>query len=113
MDTRLPAHLEVNALIRAAQALGGFGMVLSKGEREAGTILVVIVDNQGAGTVLDRMPQLDGTRRWCEVKSQAFDNLNEIQPYLDRRVQQDPDMWIVELTVADRERCIRETLSAA
>lgn len=42
--TRLPAHLEVAGLIRAVQAAGGFATVLNKGEREAGTILIVLTE---------------------------------------------------------------------
>ena len=41
MDTRLPAHLEVAGLIRAVEAAGGFATVIAKGERDAGTLLVV------------------------------------------------------------------------
>ena len=40
MDARLPAHIEVFGLIRAVESEGGFGVVLQKGEKDAGTILV-------------------------------------------------------------------------
>ena len=43
VDDRIPAHLEVSGLIRAVEAAGGFGMVLSKGEHTAGTLMVVSV----------------------------------------------------------------------
>ena len=62
MATRLPAHLEVSGLIRRAQAQGGFAMVLHKGEPDSGTILIVMMDNQGLGALYERMPQRDGTR---------------------------------------------------
>ena len=41
METRLPAHVEVAGLIRAVEAAGGFATVIAKGERDAGTLLVV------------------------------------------------------------------------
>jgi len=113
VDTRLPAHLEVNGFVRAAQAVGGFGMVLHKGERDGGTILIVMVENQGLGVLYERMPQLDGTRKWSQVKVQVSDNKSDFDYYLDRRSGQDPDVWIVELTVADRERFVRDNLTAA
>lgn len=111
MENRLPAHLEVSGLVRAAQAAGDFAMILHKGERDAGTILLVIMENQGLGVLYERMPQLDGTRKWTETKVQVFDNKTDFDDYLDRRSRQDPDLWLVELTVADRERFIRDTLS--
>ncbi|MFY7838519.1 MAG: DUF1491 family protein [Novosphingobium sp.] len=113
MDGRLPAHVEVNGLIRAVQAVGGFGMVLHKGERDGGTVLVVLVDNQGLGVLYERMPQLDGARKWQESRVQVFDNKTDFDDYLQRRSGQDPDVWIVELTVADRERFIRDNLTTA
>ncbi|CAH0498608.1 DUF1491 family protein [Novosphingobium sp. CECT 9465] len=112
MDSRLPAHLEVSGLIRTAQATGDFGMVLHKGERDGGTILIVILDNQGLGRLFERMPQLDGSRKWIEVKAQVSENKSEFEDYLSRRIRQDPDVWIVELTVAKVEQFICENLSS-
>ena len=110
-ENRLPAHLEVSGLLRAAQANGDFGMVLHKGERDSGTILIVMLDNQGLGALFERMPQLDGSRKWTEVKAQVADNKSEFEDYLSRRMGQDPDVWIVELTVAKAEQFIRDNLS--
>lgn len=113
MDARLPAHIEVAGLLRAAQADGGFAMVLHKGERDGGTILIVIVENQGLGVLYERMPQLDGSRQWTHSKVQVPDNKSDFDDYLDRRMAQDRDVWIVELTVADRERFVQQTLKPA
>lgn len=106
MDTRLPAHLEVAGLIRSVGADGGFGMVLSKGERDAGTILLVLVHNGADARIYERMPQLDGTRPWRCNRRQDPEKPDEFQAYLDRRKAQDPDTWIVELDVAQAERFI-------
>ena len=112
MDSRLPAHLEVQGIVRAVQADGGFGMVLHKGERDGGTILIVILENQSLAVLYERMPDLDGRRKWRVSKVQVTDNKQEFEDYLRRRMQQDTDVWIVELTVADRERFVRDNLSA-
>lgn len=112
MSTRLPAHLEVAGLLRSAQADGDFGMVLHKGDRDGGTILVVLLDKQGLGTLYERLPERDGSRKWSLVKSQVTDNKSEFEDYLDRRKSQDRDVWIVELTVAKPQRFIQQTLSA-
>lgn len=106
MEPRLPAHLEVAALIRLTEAEGGFAAVMAKGEREAGTILVVLTENGENSRVYERMPQLDGTRKWHCSKRQDTENKLDFQEYLDRRKAQDPDLWIVELDIADGERLI-------
>ena len=106
MEGRLPAHLEVSGLIRSVQAAGGFAAVLGKGEREAGTILVVTTQNGRNSRVFERMPQLDGTRQWSCSKQQDSENPQEFSEYLERRKQQDPDVWIVELDIPQAERFI-------
>lgn len=103
---RLPAALEVSGMVRHAQALGGFAMVLRKGEPDAGTILVVCVDADGLGTLYERLPDAVGERRWSITRRQDREDRFAFDEYLDRRAKQDGDVWIVELTVADGERSI-------
>ena len=105
-DARLPAAMEVSALLRLTEAAGGFAAVLHKGERDGGTILVVMLDNQDLGTLYERMPQADGRRKWTAVKRQSIDSKHEFNDYLERRTAQDPDVWIVELTIANGERLV-------
>ncbi len=108
MTPRLPAHLEIGALIRLAEAQGGSGMVLSKGERDAGTILLVIMCRGQDAELYERMPQLDGSRSFVRTKSQDTEKSFEFTEYLDRRSQQDPDIWILEVDVDAKERFIAE-----
>lgn len=104
MDARLPAHLEAAGLMRLAESLGGFATVLAKGERDAGTILVVILCRGGPGQLFERMPALDGSRRFVATKSQEPDNPTEFADYLERRRRNDPDIWILEVDIDEAER---------
>lgn len=106
MAPRLPAHLEVSGLLRAVEAAGGFAMVLNKGEREAGTIVVVCAENGSKRRIFERMPSPDGTRNWTLVQAEDAENTAKFDGYLDRRTAQDGDLWIVELDIADGERFI-------
>ncbi len=106
MDARLPTHLEVSGLIRSVDAAGGFATVIRKGERDAGTIMVVLTENGANTRAYERMPQLDGTRDWHCVRKQGIDKKDEFENFLTRRGEQDPDLWIVELDVAHGERFI-------
>lgn len=112
MDERLPAHLEVAALIRLTEAEGGFATVLQKGEKEAGTILLVLCKNDTKARAYERMPTAEGGREWFCSKVQDTENKKEFQDYLERRGEQDRDLWIVELDVAQGERLIGLTPSA-
>jgi len=59
MEGRLPAHVEALGLIRQVQAAGGFATVLQKGERDAGTIIVVLTENGLKARAYERFPSLD------------------------------------------------------
>lgn len=106
MTTRLPAHLEVSALIRAVQAQGGFATVIARGEKDAGTILILTMEKGGNGAIYERMPQLDGSRLFERIKEHDPEKPKELDEYLARRQHQDSDIWIVELDIANAERFI-------
>ncbi len=106
-DGRLPARLEVTALIRATESAGGFATVLARGEPDSGSILIVTCERDGGRRLWERMPRLDGPRRF-EVSRNADGDPRELDLYLDRRRERDPDCWILELDIADAERFIAE-----
>jgi hypothetical protein len=106
MEGRIPAHLEVTGLVRAVGAEGGFATVIAKGERDAGTLLVICCEHGTNARAYERMPRADGTRGWALSKSQDIEDRHEFQDYLDRRKRQDGDLWIVELDIANAERFI-------
>lgn len=106
MDTRLPSHLEVSGLIRRVQAEGGFATVIHRGDRDAGTIMVIVIKNGGNSVAYERMPQLDGTRSWTERICEDIENKDKFSEFLERRMSQDPDLWIVELDIVRGERFI-------
>ncbi len=87
--------------------------MLHKGEAGAGTILVVLTQKGANARLFERMPGLDGDRPWTLTRAENIENNKEMQDYLDRRVNQDPDLWIVELDIANGERFIGLTPPAA
>lgn len=105
----MPAHLEAGGLIRRVNAAGGFAAVIARGEREAGTLLLVLRDSRAIPTIWERMPQLDGTRPWTLIRTQDTDKPDEFEEYLARRRRQDGDLWIIELDIPNPERFIGET----
>jgi len=106
VGARLPAHLEISGLIRATEAQGGFAAVLAKGENDAGTILILTTDRHQNASLYERMPHLDGSRKFEVTKLQTPENKQEFDEYLERRQRQDSDIWIVELDIPDAERLI-------
>lgn len=105
---RLPTHLQVSALIRRVGGEGGFATVLARGDRDSGTMMVVLSDRGSLSTAYERMPQADGTRSWQVSRRQEANAPFAFGEYLERRKDQDRDLWIVELDVRDGERFIEE-----
>lgn len=108
MDTRLPAHLEVAAIRRLAESQGGFAAVLEKGERDAGTIAIVIIGRGEPAWLCERMPQADGNRRFVRTREEDIEKKSEFEASISRKRRFDPDLWLIEVDIADRERFVAE-----
>ncbi len=108
MSARLPAHLEASAILRLAESQGGYATVLAKGERDAGTILIVTLCRGAGGVLYERMPQLDGSRIFVAAKRENHENRQDFADYLERRRRQDADIWLIEVDIADPERFIAQ-----
>lgn len=107
-EARLPAHVETAGIIRAVEGAGGFAMVIAKGERDAGTILLLCCERGTEDRAWERMPHPDGSRKWTLVKRQNPENPQEFADWIDRRRRQDPDLWVVELDIVNPERFIEQ-----
>lgn len=111
MEARLPAALEVSGLVRAVQAEGGFATVIAKGERDAGTIMLVLLERGANAKLYERVPQATGDRVWQCTRRQENETNQAFNDYLARRHAQDPDLWIVELDIPQAERFIGSSIA--
>lgn len=107
---RLDSQTLVSALIRRVQAAGGFAAVLNKGDPYGGVILVQLLDRGRFGTLLERMTDLSGRQTMVPCGPRLDTQDTEISDYISKRKRADPDLWLVELDVAEGERFAAETL---
>ena len=112
MSERLPAGVEVSALIRKVQGDGGFASVLHKGDPDRGAISLLVIERGEAKAVLERRMAADFTYRWTEVPSPAAQNPAGWRDWVQNMSRIDPDCWLVELDIADAQRFIAETTAA-
>ena len=91
-------------MLRRVNDAGGFGTVLAKGDPQAGAVLVVTIDN-GDARLFERGIGPDG--RPGLIDSTPADDLDD---YWRRRRSRDPDLWVVELDIADSERFAAESI---
>ena len=111
-EARLSASVEAAGLVRRAEADGGFGAVLRKGDPERGALLLVIRSRGRHVTCLERMLSPDGRYCWTAAGPSAEEADEDLAEFLAKRVQFDEDLWVIELDIAQPERFIAETTSA-
>jgi hypothetical protein len=106
---RLPAHLEVASILRRAEANGGFGTVLRKGDPDRGSIVLVISSRGRHFACFERMLSLAGAYEWQATGPSESASSAEVADFLGKRARFDEDCWAVELDIAEPERFIAET----
>ena len=112
MNERLPASVEVSALIRRIQAEGGFATVLRRGDPDRGAISLLVAERGQERAVLERRLSLDFSYRWTEVPLPDAPDGSFWRNWAAEASRIDPDCWIIELDIPDAERFIAETTAA-
>ena len=112
-EPRLAASVEAAGLIRRTQAAGDFAAILHKGDPERGSLLVIVRSRGRYVASLERRLGMDGAYRWAESGPEAGESDPEVAEFLKKRVGFDPDLWLIELDIAQPERFVAETTQAS
>lgn len=107
MPQRIASSVLVSALLRRAEAEGGFGVVLAKGDPDAGSIAVVLAERGANPRLFERLLQPDGRYAWQESRQRLEEPVG-LKPMIERRRRFDPDSWLIELDIASAERFAAE-----
>jgi hypothetical protein len=105
MAARLAAGMLVSALIRRAEELGGNGAVLAKGDATAGALLIQLAERGVPGPLLERRLDPEGAYRWSPT---GPDDQDQRGDYIARRRRGDPDLWVIELDVANGMQLVED-----
>lgn len=108
MSARLPTHLSVAALLRRVNDSGGMAMVRASGDAATGALLILIAEGRHMRAI-ERMRGLDD-RDSMVACGPASGEEREVEDYWRARRARDPDLWVVELSVAGAERFVAETI---
>jgi len=98
MTPNLKAGFWTSALIRRVEMGGAFAAVVKKGDPDAGACLVKVRTLDGNAMLYRPIRNMEGVRVWLP-KGPLEER--EIDLYINSRVDDDPDLWIVE--VEDRQ----------
>lgn len=93
------------ALIRRVGDQGGNATVIAKGDPSAGAILLICLEKGVTQSVIERLLDGRGHYCWTSVGPSAAD---AVPDYIERRLARDPDLWVVELDIANAKRLAAE-----
>lgn len=99
-EARVKAKLWVQMALRMGDLNGRPGAVLRRGDADAGGILVVL-RAQEALCVLSQVRAGEGDSAWMRATGADSVDQATVDAYLERQVQRDPDLWVVEFTAPD------------
>ncbi|MBE1528304.1 hypothetical protein GGC65_002760 [Sphingopyxis sp. OAS728] len=105
---RLKSRFLVDLLLRRTEAAGGFATVLAKGDDTSGIILVQCSERGEAGPLLERRFSMDGHYIWEAVGPTDAKDSESRTNYQERRRKADPDLWLIELDIADAPQLVAE-----
>src|SRR5215471_18140249 len=106
---RFPAHVEAASILRRAEAAGGFGTIIWKGDSERGSLLLVISSRGRHFACLERVLSRDDGYSWQPVGPGESAGSADVAMFLAKRARFDEDSWAIELDIAEPERFIAET----
>lgn len=102
---QLKTGLWMDALIRRAEAAGSFAVVSRRGDRDAGSV-VVLVRSRSALTLYIPERDFDGVRVWrAQTGTEA-----ELSEVIERRADFDPDLNVIEIDDQEGRHFIEETV---
>jgi hypothetical protein len=94
VSDQLPTHVVVAAMLRRVNDAGGLAMVRARGDRDGGTVLILLDDIRA----LERGHGANGAP--VLVEARRADASEPLDDYWRRRRARDPDLWVVELSGA-------------
>jgi hypothetical protein len=99
-EARIKAGIWVQAALRLGQQDGRYGVVLRKGDYDAGGVVVCLRGDAGM-MVITQIRDSAGQPAW--LRSTGADPVNEsvADAYVARQVHNDPDLWVVEFQAPD------------
>jgi hypothetical protein len=105
---RLKSRFLVDLLLRRTEAAGGFATVLASGDENSGIILIQCSDRGEPGPLLERRFSPSGDYIWEAVGPTDPKDSESRANYQERRRKADPDLWLIELDIADAPQLVAE-----
>ena len=101
-NDRLPTEFWIQAQLRRFNAAGIGAYLLRRGDTERGTVLVRLIGRDGT-RILTQVRDLEGRLAWMGVKEGTVLSNADADAYVDRAINRDSDLWVIEVETRDGE----------
>lgn len=99
-EPRIKTGIWVAAAIRLGNSQGKLGVVVRKGDEDAGGVLVILRGREG-NVVLSQFREMDGRLGWMRATGATPVDETATDEYVARQTRYDPDLWAIEFEAAD------------
>ena len=99
-EARIKAGVWVSAALRLGAADGKPGLVVRKGDPDAGGVLVILHGRTG-NIVLSQFRDAQGELAWMRGTGPEPVNDAATDAYVKKQVSYDSDLWVIEFDAAD------------
>ncbi|MBI1236677.1 MAG: DUF1491 family protein [Alphaproteobacteria bacterium] len=94
---RIRTEIWVQALLRRAEVEGAMGGVARKGDVDAGAVLLRVSRLDGTSNFYVPARDMDGQQIWIQPLGTDPVVDSRLNAYCERRLEDDPDLWVVEI----------------
>lgn len=100
VEPRLKSSLLVSALLRQADAVGQPGVVVRKGDADAGAILLQLQGRAGVA-VYGQARDAEGNPGWVRLGGAEPLDAQALGELVARQLRRDSDLWVIEIEAPD------------
>jgi hypothetical protein len=97
--------------MRQVESEGGFATVLKRGDPDRGALVLLVAERGVPKALIERRMGADFEYRWSVAESDEPQSPDKFRKLSEQRARFDPDIWLIELDIADAERFIAETIA--
>ncbi len=81
--------------------------MIRKGNETSGEIFIYALIRGEKPRFFGKMPMFDKPSQWEEKRIEGIEKKEEFNLYLQKIINRDPDLWLIELNVSDEQRLVR------
>lgn len=109
--SELKVRFWVDALRWRAEGAGAFVSIERRGDPDAGSVLIKVVTDPRTAQIYAPVRNFQGEREWSLPLGEAGGEESEADAYIRKRIDSDPDLWVIEIADKNGRHFLTEPIS--